>query len=351
MLPSCVNSVPALPQPSEDVYSESPIPMTKAEEQALLARLDSLEKSSKSFHFKKFVHDWWGPFASILALIAALIAGLHFLVQPDIASVTTDVKGIHDDITRIDGSIKDTNQKIDTLLNKALDRAWQATIPTAPNATPSTGKNKNTRGAIELGNSVVETANQLNLPLDKSVPYGQNLLLLADSDSDLRAVAWRGANLVLGQQSLKNISFVPTPQPTTDVRIRTIQSVWTLPGPVLGEITSMGALLPRPQGAFSDKFEELYPKGKDHIQIHAVQQDLEPEFILVQRADAVLDEFHLRRIIYKDSHIVYNGGRVDIRLVYFENCSFDIAPTEQGALFSKALLKNVPMSFSNSSDK
>ncbi len=50
-----------------------------------------------------------------------------------------------------------------------------------------------------------------------------------------------------------------------------------------------------------------------------------PAFMLAQELDAELDGFHLRRVIFRNARIFYNGGPVILEHVYFLNCEFTLA--------------------------
>jgi hypothetical protein len=186
-------------------------------------------------------------------------------------------------------------------------------------------------------------ANNLGIGLDDGARYGQSAIRLVATDPSIRDIAWRGATLALYQRALLNVASVPQKAETKRIPIRL---AYSLPGPVMGRFTRTGQLLPDSEGAVSDKLEEQVPEGTPHAQVH-IANSMTPEYLLVQNADALVDEYHLRRLIYKNSRISYRGGRVRIEMVYFVNCQFEISQTKEGERFIEALLESVPMSFTS----
>lgn len=337
MLPSCVNSFTCDGVSSADVYSnEAGEAMAQQITESDVKRL--IAESRKGF--PAWAKESLG-FAIVMGGAAFIVASyIPEKITSQTSAMGADVGALKESVGSLKTDVADIKKDIKDSLNKALDRAYPATT------TEPKKKNASVRRAVEFGNSVLELANSVGVVLDKSIQYGQSTRQLSRSDPSIRDIAWRGTNLALGQRALLNAAYIPMRPVTVNVPI---QTRWALPGPVLGDSTLLGKLLPGEEGAFSDKFTEPHDPNKAFIQVH-IHNNVSPEYLLVQNADAVLDEFHLRRIIYKNSRIAYHGGRVDIKMLYFDNCTFGISPTAEGEAFSKALLETVPMSFSNGSD-
>jgi hypothetical protein len=85
--------------------------MNKDDERVLLDRVEKLEDASSAFRFRAFIRQWSGPAGGILAVVAGLIAGLHYFVQPDISGLLRDVAAIRGDITRMDATIARNDEK------------------------------------------------------------------------------------------------------------------------------------------------------------------------------------------------------------------------------------------------
>jgi hypothetical protein len=51
-----------------------------------------------------------------------------------------------------------------------------------------------------------------------------------------------------------------------------------------------------------------------------------------------LDQMQLKDVVLRNSHVVYNGGQVEIENVYFVNCTFEMSPLPNSASLAKAIL-------------
>jgi len=328
MLPSCVNS--------EDLTEVVYLPdtaMNQADQQEVRRIIAEGRKG-----FPLWAKESLG-FAIVMAGAAFIVSSyIPDKITSQTSAMATDIGTLKESVGTLKTDVGDIKKDIKDVLVKALDRAIQGT--SLPSGKPQK------RGALEHGNAILEVANNLGLQLDNSVRYGQDALNIAASNPAFSEVAWRGANLSLQQRALLNAAFVPSRSVAHDLPI---QTAWSLPGPVLGKTTPLGALLPGEEGAVSDKLEEQVPPGTPHIQVH-IHNKVTPEYLLVEHADALIDEFQLKRLIYKNSRISYRGGRVQIKMVYFVNCRFDVSATKEGERFGRALLESVPMSFNSSGE-
>lgn len=68
------------------------------------------------------------------------------------------------------------------------------------------------------------------------------------------------------------------------------------------------------------------------------------EFLLVAEASAgiKLDDTRLKNIIFKDTKIIYEGGRVEMENVYFVNCTFAVTRRPNGQNFASSVLASAP---------
>jgi hypothetical protein len=65
---------------------------------------------------------------------------------------------------------------------------------------------------------------------------------------------------------------------------------------------------------------------------------LGPSFLVIGTSPVVLDGLYLKRVIFKDTHIIYKGGPLTMENVYFINCTFEIQQQRQGQEFAQAVL-------------
>jgi hypothetical protein len=65
-----------------------------------------------------------------------------------------------------------------------------------------------------------------------------------------------------------------------------------------------------------------------------------PAFLLFDGADVLLDNMHIKRVIFRNSHIIYKGGPVDLETVYFVNCTFEIVREPNGLRLAEEVLSS-----------
>jgi hypothetical protein len=65
---------------------------------------------------------------------------------------------------------------------------------------------------------------------------------------------------------------------------------------------------------------------------------LGPSFLVISTGSLMLDGLYLKRVIFKDTHIIYKGGPLTMENVYFINCTFEIQQERQGQEFAQAVL-------------
>jgi len=65
---------------------------------------------------------------------------------------------------------------------------------------------------------------------------------------------------------------------------------------------------------------------------------LGPAFVLLDGGAMVLDGLYLKRVVFRNTHILYRGGALVMDNVYFVNCTFDVIQKSQGQSFARAIL-------------
>ncbi len=72
-----------------------------------------------------------------------------------------------------------------------------------------------------------------------------------------------------------------------------------------------------------------------------------PEFLLIDGTVSLsLDGLRLRNVIFRGSKIIYRGGPIEMKNVYFVNCKFEIPRNPNGEGFAVALLEAASTKFS-----
>jgi len=72
-----------------------------------------------------------------------------------------------------------------------------------------------------------------------------------------------------------------------------------------------------------------------------------PSFLFIEGGTLVIDDLYLKRIIFRDLHVIFRGGRVVLQNVLFINCIFDIAQAPQGQTLASALVSGPITTFSS----
>jgi hypothetical protein len=67
-----------------------------------------------------------------------------------------------------------------------------------------------------------------------------------------------------------------------------------------------------------------------------------PQYFATNNFRGALDGYHLQHRIFANGTISYGGGAVDVRDVYFVNCTFKISRQAAGQNFARAILMASP---------
>lgn len=74
--------------------------------------------------------------------------------------------------------------------------------------------------------------------------------------------------------------------------------------------------------------------------------DYGPGFLVVQGLTATLDGYNLRRVIFRNTKVVYRGGPLILEQVYFIKCEFQLYPSPNTSKLLASLTSAGPISFS-----
>jgi hypothetical protein len=67
-----------------------------------------------------------------------------------------------------------------------------------------------------------------------------------------------------------------------------------------------------------------------------------PNFLRWSNATVVLDGMYLKKIAFRNSHIIYRGGPLVLEKIYFLNCTFEVVPQQSGQDLAYAVLSTDP---------
>lgn len=295
--------------------------------------MDDLPRSAKS------IFAW---VTGIVLLLGTLFACVKYMVhaetselRADVGILKTNVATLRDDLHKLDGDLSKTNNKIDQLLNKALDKAFPGTKGVVP-----------TRGTLESAERVIALARVLDLKLDHVVlaRYGSSVARISE-DPTVGNVAWSSLKQAVDYRSFLNKDFVPTPKDLTvwpDKRgfyRPSINLVGEIPnsekkpavniffagGIVRSEDSARLELLSNPQKSGSEI--GLYVVEGGHMAIG-------------------LDNANMKNVVIRNAEVVYNGGPVRLENVAFVNCTFVFTKNRPTINLGETILQANSINFS-----
>lgn len=297
--------------------------------------------------FLAFVKTWIVPAASVLGVLVILWGVFKYTVaaeiQSAIRSMETDVGTMKTQVSGLESGLVKTNDRIDTLLANALERAF-----------PKLDASKvSVRGSLRQADTILQLARSQNIKLNPQLVANYGLKATAlSTDPHTSDVAWKTIENLLAYRSFLNATLVPNagsekivdiPGQTGSENFAMEYEILRLPGTRIGNFRAFqfgNVVFPAgsPEGA-------LLMKIGDESKANAALP-----YILFQAPgfELRLDGYHLRNVIVEGARIVYNGGPLILENVYFVNCSFEMQRTRQDQNFANAVLSHVPVTFSPS---
>jgi hypothetical protein len=135
-------------------------------------------------------------FAVVMAFAAFIT--YHYIpaqIGSQTSGLASDISGLKESVATLKTDVSGIRQDLKDAINRALDRTYQGTQPSSPAK----------RGSLDLGNSAIQLANDLKLPVDSALNrgFGQSAIGLALNDPQFRNVAWQGAVLSLRQRTIQ----------------------------------------------------------------------------------------------------------------------------------------------------
>jgi hypothetical protein len=289
----------------------------------------------------QFVTRWVVPAGAVIAVLAAFLAVLRYVIKSEVSDIASDVNTLKSEVSTLQGSANTlhgdtvaTNKRIDDLLEKALERAFPT--PTASKAT--------VRDSLKQTGEVIQFAKSENIRLNPLLlaNYGKQVSSL-NYDPGVSGEAWKTLSTLLEYRAFLNTALAPS---LPDVRKLAAGGMSIVCGPT------------SPASYFSTGFSGYNSTGHGAL-FYPLSEDRKTplpshvsnvQFIIVDSRDCpiTLDDYRLRNVVIRGATIVYNGGPLEMDNVYFINCTFQLKQSKPAQAFANAILNHVPTSFSPS---
>lgn len=265
------------------------------------------------------------------------ILGWVYFYSTDYIGLLVDKKidtKLQSAIEKIDGKLQSTADKLDTLGQRVAKIEGKLDVLKIQSLATQPQKGGNAKKTSEILNAAKKEGTKLDPEL--VIDAGKQFISAGVSSSN--PDIWNAALAFLDYRSFLNSSLAPA----TD------------------------KFSPRDKGPLPWKFE--FPLGfvKLGEMVHLLTGRtvaaesaavLEPigsrlnidekngfEFLLMAEPSygIKLDGTRLKNIIFKDTKIIYEGGRVEMENVYFVNCTFEVSKRPNGKNFASSVLASTP---------
>jgi hypothetical protein len=164
------------------------------------------------------------------------------------------------------------------------------------------------------------------IQIDQNVVKDVGRKFVEASEKD--PAAWNAAMMFLEYRSVLNGSFLPLLRKHTGT---TTYQAEAPPGHTVPNVSHYGDAPPS-QAAILEKIGTELNKNAP----------VGDAFLLLQDGDVELDNYHAKNIIFRNIHIMYRGGPVQLENVYFVNCTFEIVRQPSGVEFAEKVLEPTP---------
>lgn len=264
----------------------------------------------------KFSMKWIVPAAAAVAILAGLFEGIRYVINAEVSGMRDDIGTLTKDVAAIKTDAGKTNERIDGLLGKALERAFPT--PTANKATVG--------GSLGTTDELLRIAKEQNVKLNPKIiqRYGEQVTSLTN-DPHMSRSAWETLGALLVYRTFLNASAAPVPTAQPIQPQLAGVSFYAKSGSGPGEFTVSASTetVPFNEGARIEPIAGLpagFPPRKST-----------PRFLILKSSNQTdqlkLDGMRLKNAIIQNFTITYDGGPVILNEVYFVNC---VSKSSQG---------------------
>jgi hypothetical protein len=288
---------------------------------------------------RKEVLKWIGVAVAAIVPLGAIYGIATYIVRSEVSDVRSDLASIKSDVSDLRVDNKKTNDRIDTLLKDALERAFPK-----PTASP-----------VELRKSLEQVPALLNLAQNQNIKLNTDLIRnygkQVDSlsrDPSISAAVWKTTKTLIDYRTFLNESLaptVPTSKGAKGDRFGFVINVRGLPGFPFSSYSfglTKNDSVPVDEGAM---MQPMKPNSAEMNLLHP-EAKFVPRYIAMsspnQSIEVSLDGMLLRNVIFQNLRIVYQGGPLFMKNVYFVNCTFEMQPSVNTHGLAVAMLAPSP---------
>jgi hypothetical protein len=282
---------------------------------------DALEEAKPS-GWKNFLY--WTQKWGITGTVATVILGLVVFSGTMLFNATNHASAQAIFETKTDGRLTALETSIGNL-SRQLAGMQLSDLAAAPITTQTVKK------AVELVAKAEETKQDLDPATVSSA--GQKFAEVSLSQPE----AWQAATALLNYRSSLNPGFPDFSTKKQEKPVSTVTS-YSTQNNKLGVARWVGM-------SKSPNVPELYELGSKNLN---EENPNGPAYLVVQGGTLTLDNFRIKRVVFVNAVVVYDGGKTSLEDVYFVNCSFKIARQEKGIQFASAAISRNDTNFSAS---
>jgi hypothetical protein len=269
-----------------------------------------------------FLKKWVVPVASVVLVVGAFFGAMRYVIRSEVADMRSDIGSLKDSTRSLGLESKDTNNRVDGLLKEALERAFPK---------PSATKDE-VRGSLKSADDILQLARNHNVKLDPSLleNYGKDVAALGNQPA-VSAIAWRTLTSLIDYRSFANSLPPAVAIPSNMQRVAPVHTRYHF-GIVAGTpmpVMSTGGPTSKENAAELDQIG--VNDNKDAPAGDSV--------LLIEGGTVGLDGYHMKNVVFRNTHILYAGGPVQLQNVTFLNCTFSLVQRPQTQMLAQKILE------------
>lgn len=270
-------------------------------------------------HFHQWCARWLPIIGGFIVIAAAIFGSIKYIVNSEVSGMANDITTIKNTLQPLPEAIHSLDIRI-TKLETRWDDLRLETLSQKP-------VSKETVGAVRQVLDEARSAS-LALPAESIRSTGIKFVDASQKSPD----AWDAVTALLEYRSYLSLLNVPMNTSLNRLEATNYQipakNILSVPKPSELRIPSESPNIPEMRALDA-------PSENQNVKVG-------PAFLVIDGGSLLLDGVYWRRIVFRNTHIVYRGGPVQMQDVYFLNCSFEVRRDASGQQFAITLLATDP---------